>query len=77
MWLKQSMAQASGQPAATWEPELEKLMAFGRRSSDYNFEWPTQFDLSSWPLDRKIKMSRIKTNWTSLRSFQMTLTPSI
>lgn len=71
------MAQSSGQPLSNWEPKLERLMAFGRRATEFNFEWPTQFDISKWPFDRKIKMSRIKTNWTSLRSFQMTLTPNL
>jgi len=60
-----------------WTPVVERLGCFGKQCKEgYNFEWPTQYMVDRWPTDRKIKLCRITTNWTSLRAIQMHLTPN-
>jgi hypothetical protein len=61
-----------------WTPVLEKLGVFDKLCKEgYNFEWPSQYLVEQWPTTRKIKLCRITTNWTSLRSIQIQLTPNL
>ena len=75
---KAEFAAASGAPLKPWTPVLEKLGVFGKLCKEgYNFEWPSKYLVEQWPTQRKIKLCRITTNWTSLRSIQIQLTPNL
>ena len=62
-----------------WKPALSLIPVFGEKykDTDWNFMWPQEQDLETWPLDRKIKLARINTAWTSMRSIQMHFTQNV
>ena len=80
MWMKQQLALNNPDIVGQWEPRLEKMTAFGqaiRPDGKFAFEWPTEYQVSYWNLDRKIQLQRISTNWTSLRCIQLHFTNDI
>ena len=78
-WMQKELTTGVREATEPWGPRIEKMAFFGRRSPDgnFNFEWPSQFQVTNWPLDRKIKLQRISSTWTSLRSLQFHLTGNI